>query len=112
MKNTDRKRFLLEKNKLRTLLKNYELISLDKILPIYFHQKLSIIYKYRFQKNRLSSKLFIIFFNAILWNLFHNKSLIEQRIWIKAIRKKSDKEIFLFIENLNKYIDLNKTYVK
>ena len=109
IKDIDRKRFLLERNMLRTMLKNYELRSLVKILPIYFHQKLSIIYKYRFQKNQLSSKLLITLLKVMLWNLFHIKSLIRYRIIVQTNRKRDDKYLFRFMNELNEYVNKHKS---
>lgn len=108
IKNTDRKRFLLERNKLRTILKNYELKSLVKILPKYFMQRLLIIFKYSFNKKRLSYILLLTYFKAIIWNLIHIRSLIKNRTMIQAIRKKDDKFLFNFMENLQKYVDRHK----
>lgn len=111
-KNVDRKSFFLERNRLRTILKNLELKSLKKVLPGYLFQIFSKIQRNRLRNKMVFRKLLIIYSKAIIWNIIHVISLIKQRIWIKAIRKKSDKEIFLFMKNLNNYIDLNKTYVK
>ena len=77
--------YMSQRNKLRTLLKNYELRSLPKILPYYFYMRLKEIFKsIVYQK----STLFILYIKAFLWNLLHIGSLIGNRIIIQNYRKR------------------------
>jgi len=90
----------IEKFRLRTLLKNYELKNLFKILPNYFFQKSVNLYQYRKQKKGIISSLLIIYLKAIFWNLIHIFSLIKERIFVQANRLRGDDFIFRLMEEL------------
>ncbi len=88
-----RKRYLLERNKLRTLLKNYELETLRIVLPIFFHKWFTNLFD-NLLFNRKNFYFWVsIYAKAIFWNLIHIKSLIKKRNYIQNRRKKSDKYI-------------------
>ena len=99
-----RKRYLLERNKLRTVLKNYELKTLTKIMPKYFMQILSIIFESIFKKQNRSYIIALTYFKVTMWNLIHISSLIRNRIRVQRIRIKDDKFLFVFMENLQKFV--------
>ncbi len=89
--------YMSQRNKLRTLLKNYELKSLPKILPNYFYNRLREILKSKVYKKHT---LFILYLKAFLWNIFHIGSLIENRILIHYNRKRDDNFIFKLMNEL------------
>ncbi len=90
-------KYMAQRNKLRTLLKNYELKSLIKILPHYFHIKIREIMGSRVYKKYI---LFILYLKTFLWNLLHIRSLIENRRLIQANRKRDDNFIFNLMDEL------------
>ncbi len=91
--------YMSQRNKLRTLLKNYELKSLSKILPYYFYLRLKEILKSKvYQK----STLFILYIKAFLWNLLHIGSLIGNRLMIQNYRKRDDSFIFSLMNEIEK----------
>jgi len=104
IKNINRKRYLLERNKLRTVLKNYELKTLVKIMPKYFLQILFIIFESIFKKQKRSYIIALTYFKVTIWNLIHISSLIRNRITVQRIRNKDDKFLFFFMENLQKFV--------
>ncbi len=86
--------FYSEKNKLRTILKNYQLISIFKILPVYIVKRIGIFLR-AFRRPNESPKDFItVYVKAFYWNIIHLKSLIQYRKWIQAYRIKNDEYIF------------------
>ena len=93
--------YMSQRNKLRTLLKNYELKSLPKILPYYFYIRLKEIIKSKvYQKHTL----FISYCKGFLWNMLHIGSLIRYRIMIQKHRKRNDKFIFSLMIELEKLL--------
>lgn len=102
------KQFLAERNKLRTLLKNYELKTLIKILPIYIGKRIGMIL---LLMSRFDTKAIIfiyIYIKALFWNIFHFRSLITDRKFIQNLRNKDDK----FIMNLMNYTTSLDTFIK
>jgi GT2 family glycosyltransferase len=89
--NRAEKRYISERNTLRTLLKNYSLLSLAIILPIYFLMLISeslffvLIGKYGLSKSNT---------RAIFWNLANIHSTLKKRMYIQSSRKISDWKIF------------------
>lgn len=79
------------KNKLLSFIKNFEITTLIKFLPIYLliNIVLSIIWLIQ-----LKPKHFITLYKAIWWNIAHLNNTLKKRKRIQALRKKSDKEIF------------------
>ncbi len=102
-KSFERNKYFSEKNCLRTLLKNYEIKSIIRILPNYIFLRLHSIYRYRKHKGHFSYKLFIIYLKSIIWNLLHIRSLINFRKNIQKNRKRNDKFIFKLMEELEKF---------
>ncbi|MBF0210053.1 MAG: glycosyltransferase family 2 protein [Desulfamplus sp.] len=72
---------------LRSLLKNYEINSLKKVLPIFF--QLGV--------NNFRAGIPTGFFRAILWNLFMMPDTIIRRARVQQKRKKSDNELLSLI---------------
>lgn len=99
----ERNKYFSEKNCIRTLLKNYEIKSIIRILPNYIFLRLHSIYRYRKHKGHLSHKLFIIYLKSISWNLLHIRSLINFRKNIQKNRKRNDKFIFKLMEELENF---------
>lgn len=95
-----RKRYLLERNKLRTLLKNYEFKTLLKILPSYFQSRLIKVLKFSYKARVKAINLTSIYLRAILWNIIHFKSLIKNRKFVQSNRIKDDAFIFQLMEEL------------
>ncbi len=100
IKNNRFKQYLAEKNKLRTILKNYEIKTIIRILPGYFLERFSKIYDAIYYKSRISSILFRIYLKAIIWNIIHIKSLIKYRKIIQSNRKRDDKFLFKIMKEL------------
>lgn len=93
-RNFKRKKYFTDRNQLRTLLKNYEIRSLFKILPGYFYQRLVSIFKSKIYYQQKPSILIIIYLKSFFWNLLHIKSLIENRKKVQNFRKRSDNFLF------------------
>ena len=108
--------FLRERNRLRTLLKNYQIKTYPKILPIYIKKRISIVIKNSLKKH-ISRGEYLIdgLIKTIFWNIFHLKSLIKERKFIKSIRKKDDKYIFTLMKDgqrISEYIKFKKSKYK
>ncbi len=97
-KNVERKKYLSEKNRLRTILKNYELKTLIKICYGYFSDILNEILNYRYVNPPYYKKRVKMYLKIIIWNFLHIFSLIRYRFKIQRIRKKDDKFIFAIME--------------
>lgn len=97
-----KKLFLSERNRLRTLLKNYELKSLLTILPVYIGKRIGFFIK-DILKLKFSAIVYIsTFLKAIFWNVIHSRSLIQNRKFINLIRIRDDKFIQSLMEKSNK----------
>jgi len=103
LKDKNKKLYFLERNRLRTILKNYEIKSIFRIFPNYIYIRLEKIFRVRVLKNRFSSQLFIIYLKAFLWNILHIRSLIQNRIFIQSRRKKDDKFLFSLMKELREF---------
>ena len=88
-----------EKNRIRTVLKNYELKTLIKILPGYFSDIINEILRFRRVNPPYYKKYVNLYFKVILWNFLHIFSLIRNRIKIQSIRKKNDDYILSVMKN-------------
>jgi len=97
-----RKTYLIERNKLRTLLKNYELKTIIKILPIYFVKRFLVTLRDTINLNKDSIIKLQSYIKAIIWNMVNIRSLIKKRKFINSIRKRNDNFIFV----LNRKIEL------
>lgn len=93
-----RKRYLIYRNKFRTMLKNYELKSLIKIFPIYVVKRIGMSIKLILLMKRDGKDYIYANIKALFWNFINIKSLIKQRKLINQIRKRSDKFIFKLME--------------
>ncbi len=93
-----RKKYLLYRNKFRTLLKNYELKSLITICPIYVVKRIGMSIKLILLMKRDAKDYIYVNIKALFWNFINIKSLIKQRKLINQIRKRSDKFIFKLME--------------
>ncbi len=98
-KSTERKKYLSEKNRLRTILRNYELKTLFKILPGYFSEIINEILAYRHYNPLYYKKHVKMYLKLLFWNLSHIFSLIRYRFKIQRIRRKDDKFIFSVMKN-------------
>lgn len=89
---TDRakRRYLSERNNLCSILKNYSLISLTIVMPIYF---LIIILEMLFYLIKFKPKLTYSILKALSWNLINLKETLNKRSFIQKHRRKNDMEI-------------------
>lgn len=84
------KRYWSERNCLRTLLKNYSLISLCKYLPFYFCiLTAELVYHIR----KLRFDLCIAIIRALGWNIFYLGDTFIKRFHIQHIRKIDDNQL-------------------
>ena len=104
------------KNKLLSLLKNFEVLTIFYELPIFLFLNLilAMIWLCQGKFNH-----FTAFLKAVFWNLIHFKSTFKKRLLIQQTRAKSDSNIFsivkkeprlsyyyyLFINRLDLYAD-------
>jgi hypothetical protein len=88
-----------ERNLLRTILKNYEIKTLIRILPIYFGKRIGIAIKYLLTLKKSFLLILYSFIKALFWNIYQFPSLIINRIRVKALRKKKDSFILQLMNN-------------
>ncbi|MDD5627242.1 MAG: glycosyltransferase family 2 protein [Patescibacteria group bacterium] len=91
------RRYEVNKNNLRNLLKNYRLINLFWIIPLSISQDILESLFYFVSGN---FKMFIIVWRAIFWNIINIQDTIKQRKIIQRRRKVGDLKI-LSIMNWN-----------
>ncbi len=85
-------RYLTERNRILTLLKNYQIITLIKILPQFLRQRINkTIHNIGIKKMKFGC--FLSFLAAWLWNIFHIYKTLKKRAEVQSIRQISDKEI-------------------
>ena len=89
---TFRVRYLTEKNRILTLLKNYKLNTLIKISSGFFKNRIIKTAKHTQSKN-MTFRCFISFFLAWAWNLLHIYKTLKKRTKVQLVRKIPDKEI-------------------
>ncbi len=91
------KRYWSERNALRTILKNYDNISLVKRLPVYFlilfGEMGYFIYRRRFS-------LFMADLKALLWNIVYLPETILERIKIQKLKKRNNIEKIMIHSSL------------
>lgn len=87
---TAKKRYFGERNTLRTLLKNYSLISLVKVLPPYFAIILAEIVFFSFLGQFKVSRAYL---EAVWWNLVNLSETLDLRRQIQTLRTVSDPTI-------------------
>jgi GT2 family glycosyltransferase len=95
MKKQDaRRKYFGERNLLRTLLKNYQISSLFKVLPIYYGKRIGIMLKYLLKFDKQKYFYPYVCIKAFFWNIFNFHSLLKYRKIVQINRKKDDKFIF------------------
>ncbi len=100
-KNRKFKNYLADRNKIRTLAKNYNLKTLMKILPRFFFLRFRRIFKPQLI-DIPSNVLMVNLIKSIYWNLINLKSLIYNRKIVQKRRKKDDKYILNLMEELKR----------
>ena len=100
--NSLKKDFLAERNRLRTIIKNYQFKNVLYLVPTYIIKKFFeiIIHNRKFKK--LIFYLYSIF-RAIFWNVKNIKSLIKYRTIIQRLRLINDKTLFKIIEDTKRW---------
>lgn len=86
---TTQRIYLRERNTLRTLLKNYSLMSLALILPAYLFLFLGEMLFFLLKDSKVSGN----YLKALKWNIIHLKDTVRKRREIQRTRKRGDKEI-------------------
>lgn len=89
-KSTYLRRYLSERNNIRTLLKNYSCVALVLLLPIYF---LLNILEITFFLLAFKPKVSLCYLKSYYWNLKHLRDTVISRRKIQMNRKVSDIEI-------------------
>ena len=84
------RRYYSERNNLRTILKNYSLISLFFVLPVYLFINFGEILLFILV---LKPKMIFYYLKAYLWNIINIKDTIKKRNTIQGKRKISDLEL-------------------
>lgn len=84
---SEKMRFLANRNRVLTLLKNYETRSLVKYFPLFL---IHFLYLLIFKDHRAAVM------KAYLWNIKNLKRTMNKRRKVNAIRKRNDKEVFKF----------------
>jgi len=79
------------KNKLLSFLKNYEIITLITVLPVYFSLNILLSFFWLLQGKW---KHCLVLYKAVWWNILHFPKTIKKRRLVQSLRKKSDAEIF------------------
>lgn len=102
-KKNPRKKFLLERNKLRTLLKNYEIKSIIYILPIYIMKRIGVVIRNALKGEKDTLLFITTHLKSFLWNLYHLKSLLKYRKIIQTYRKRDDKFIFQLMDKTSNW---------
>lgn len=105
--------YLNERNRLRTLVKNFEKKTvLLKILYGYFKNRILILIS-AIRNSEYYAKIFLRnYFKVIAWNILHLKSLIRNRKLINAHRKKDDKFILQLMDKFVKHEAFMRSYNK
>lgn len=108
IKSFKKKRYLLERNRLRTILKNYEFKTLRIVLPRFFY-RWGVYLRMKIRREGKKSYIwFNIYIKAILWNLININSLITERIKINCHRIKNDDYIFKLMKELKSQEEIIK----
>ena len=96
------KKYWLRRNKLRSILKNYEKKTILQVLPIIFYGWLMLVLSSIFRRERkYALKFMIIYFKSLIWNILHLKSLIRERMQVQERRTKNDKYLLSLIKKFN-----------
>ncbi len=87
-------RFFTERNRILTLLKNYETMTLIRVLPKFLKQRINrVIYNIKGIK-KMNFQGYLSFLAAWLWNALHIYETLKKRASIQSMRQISDKGIF------------------
>lgn len=86
------RRYEVEKNNLRNILKNYRLFNLIWVIPLFLFQELLEVCLYLFTGNY---KMIKIVLSAIYWNVINIDNTLKERKSIQRKRKEGDWCIFL-----------------
>jgi len=103
------KRFLSERNTLRTLLKNYSLDYLTFIFPLYFIILLSEISFFILIGKPAIARSGV---DALIWNIRHFRQTMLERKKIQNLRKVKDKDIFRLMLKRSEKIRIFFDYLK
>ena len=93
--------FLNERNRLRTLLKNYKIITFLRILPGYLKRRLVQLLNLIYHFDKYTITFINNYIKVIFWNIFHINSLIKNRKIISTYRKREDKDIIQLMEKIS-----------
>jgi len=95
--------YLGERNRLVTLVKNFEGLTLLKILPIFFFIRLIYVCASIFKKRPCFCSALV---KAIFWNITNIRQVMRKRARVQRMRKISDEDLFrrFFYKNS---LDLN-----
>ena len=105
-------RFLTERNRILTLLKNYEARTLIRVLPKFLKQRINrVIYNIKGIK-KMNFQGYLSFLAAWLWNVLHIYETLKKRASIQSIRQISDKNIFDLMEDYRYKIFIEKQRIK
>jgi len=88
------------KNKFLSFLKNFEVWTLIKILPVYLILNIFLSIFWLLQGKW---KHFFALYQAIWWNILHFLQTIKKRRIIQSFRKKTDAEIFKVVKKNPKF---------
>lgn len=88
--------YLICRNRLRAIIKNYSFRNLIWILPVAI--LLEFLLSFYLSFSRKSKKYLFSFFPALFWNFINFKDTLKKRRKIQSIRKCSDKEIMRYME--------------
>ena len=89
------------KNKLLSFLKNFEVWTLIKILPVYLILNIALSLFWLFQGKW---RHFLALYQAIWWNILHFRQTMKKRRVVQSFRKKKDAEIFKQVKRNPKLI--------
>lgn len=84
------RRYYSERNNIRTLLKNYQTLSLLFVLPLYFLINLAEVLFYLVM---FKFKVIYLYLKAYIWNLVNLDDTLEERRKVQKARKVSDKQL-------------------
>lgn len=98
-----RKSFYYERNVLRTILKNYKIRTLMKVIPIYVGRRIGIIIRNMIRFKKKGFILVYVYIKSSFWNIIHFQSFLRSRKKVQMLRKVDDNYI---LKLMNKSIIL------
>jgi len=87
-------RYLTERNRILTILKNYQVKTLVKILPSFLGERVYKTTSIFNSDKKMKFRCFISFLLAWLWNVVNIYKTFKKRSLIQSLRQISDEEIF------------------